>query len=222
MSDGLMDESDWIGVVVGIRARWPHADLPDSTIAVWREAVKDLPVEQVMAAIEVIYRDGREFPPNGGQIRKKVMELRDDAPQWGEVWRWVRKAQMKAPAFAGDTDGRDPFLREKGHDLAADFMAHIGWPLPDEWTDDNLESRLRRKWEEWMRDRAEGRNLAGLPSAGLKRLERGDGPRKLPAGAIADAIARDRGLPPGGGTSGPTSAGLTLIHGGRSTGPQMQ
>lgn len=222
MSDDLLPESEWLRCAAMIRARWPHNDLPDSTIMVWREAVRDLPREQVEAAIEVFYRDGRDHAPNGGQLRQKVAELSVDAPQWGEVWPLLRRAQRKAPALAVDPDERVPYLRSQGHDLIADFIETIGWPEPDEWSDDNLESRLRRKWEEWLRDRLNGKVREGIAPAGLSRLERGDGPRKLPAGNVLDAIADSRGLPRpsngGGSPSGSARYGLTVIDGGKGTG----
>lgn len=188
-----MKESEWLRIVEEIRARWPHAELPKATIEAWFSAVADLPADQVAAAVEVYYRDGREFPPHGGQLRQKAAELSADAPQWGEVWRALRKAQMKAPALpAVDPDLRGDHLRERGLVAVAEFIESIGWPEPDEWTEDNLESRLRRKWEEWLSDRKAGATYAGIPSAGLARLERGAGPRKLGRDLIP-------GLPPGSG-----------------------
>lgn len=217
--------SDFVGVAAGMRARWPHAELPESTITVWHTAVADLPLAQIEAAVEVFYREGREFPPNGGQIRQKVIELAADAPQWGEVWRALRKAQMKAPALSVDPDHRADHLRDNGLAAVAEFIESVGWPEADEWTDDNLESRLRRKWEEWLRDRKAGATNQGIPSAGLARLERGDGPRKLPASAVADAIARPHRLPPAGsgGPSASARAPLTVLPGGGEggRGPQL-
>jgi len=168
-------ESDWIEVVQLMTALWPHSEITEVTTKAWYEAVSDLPKDQLIVAVTAMAREGREFAPTGGMIRQRVLQLREDAPQWGMVWRWLRKAQMKAPALASDPDLREEYLCVNGHVLAAEFMASIGWPPPEEWTDDNLESRLRRKYEEWCRDRNEGKTLAGLPAAGLARLERGTG-----------------------------------------------
>jgi len=166
------DKSEWIEVVQLMRALWPHSEIPDATISAWYEAVSDLPKDQVVVAVTAIGREGREFAPTGGMIRKWVLEARDDAPQWGPVWRAIFKAQAKAPALPDSPDLRADWLTENGFPLAAEFMEHIGWPPAEEWNEDNLESRLRRKWEEWLRDRAEGRILKGLPSVALARLER--------------------------------------------------
>jgi hypothetical protein len=171
----MTDRSEWVEVVKMLTALWPHSEIPDNTLAAWYEAVEDLPMDQVVIAVTAIAREGREFAPTGGMIRQRVLALREDSPQWGDVWRWLRKAQMKAPALTVDPDRRPDFLRDNGQEAAAEFMAKIGWPTGEEWTDPNLESRLRRKWEEWQRDRAEGKTLAGLPAAGLARIEREHG-----------------------------------------------
>lgn len=202
-----MIESEWLAIGERMQACWPHADLGMSTLEVWFQTVRDLPAEQVSAAVEVFHRDGREFPPNGGQLRQKIAELAFDAPQWGEVWPLIRRAQRKAPALAVDPDERTPYLRQQGHGLVADFIEAVKWPEADEWSDDNLESRLRRKWEEWLRDRLGAAVNRGIPPAGLAKLERGDGPRKLNAGAMAAALA------PPGGSPAPAPVGASDAEG---------
>jgi hypothetical protein len=182
-----MDRPEWDQIVALIAANWPNNPPPDLTIDKAYMDLQDLPAEQVLAAVETFNRDGESFPPNGGKIRQRVVELQFDAPSWGEIWKHLRRAQMKAPAFREDRDERRPYLEAQGLTLAADFMEAIGWPTPDEWGDDNLESRVRNKWKEWLRDYLGGETYRGIPAGGLARLERGTAPRK-----IGDAIGAVR------------------------------
>jgi hypothetical protein len=80
--------SEWIEAVKAIKANWPHGEVPPESLAKWYEDLKDLGTDQVRAAVEAIYRDGREFPPNGAQIRNKATELAEPISiEWSRGYR---------------------------------------------------------------------------------------------------------------------------------------
>lgn len=188
-----MKESEWLRITEGIRARWPHAELPHSSIEVWFDAVRDLDADQVEVAVEVVYRDGREFPPNGAQLRAKVTELGMDAPPWHEVLKLIRRALRKPHNLIVDDDSekgwhysdeRLVYLDEHSPIVAA-FVRRVGFDQLTE-TAENGEARLREKWRDFELRERQNRNYAGLPSAGLKRLE---GPHKMQFGKVAEVLA---------------------------------
>ena len=61
---------------------WPHAELTDETVEAWYVAVQDLDQQDALTAVEAMLREGREFPPNGGQIRQKTIELAAPPADW--------------------------------------------------------------------------------------------------------------------------------------------
>jgi hypothetical protein len=75
-----MTDQEWGGVVAVLTANWPHSLPPEMALRKWRSDVDDLDGQSVLAAVEALYRDGREFPPNGAQIRNKVRELEEGEP----------------------------------------------------------------------------------------------------------------------------------------------
>jgi hypothetical protein len=85
-----MNASEWLQIAAVIADRWPHADLPDSTVQRYGDDLVDLEGPHVAAAVEVIYREGARFAPNAAQIRAKVIELALDAPAWSTVLAELR------------------------------------------------------------------------------------------------------------------------------------
>jgi hypothetical protein len=85
----MLTDTDWLTIEARITANWPHQLPPKVALAKWKTDLADLRREQVETAVEALYRDGREFPPNGGQIRAKVVELTIDAPDWADVKHYL-------------------------------------------------------------------------------------------------------------------------------------
>lgn len=71
-----MTADEWDKIVALITANWPHSMPPEEALAKWGNDLADCVVDEVYAAVEALYRDGREHAPNGGQIRAKIVELR--------------------------------------------------------------------------------------------------------------------------------------------------
>ena len=109
-----MTKQEWVGVVQRIRANWPHAGVPDVSIAKWYDDLSELTVEEVTGAVEGFYRDGREFPPNSGQI---IARLGAD-PDYSEAWRMAHSligtcSPLHEPiAFIAALEKRSPAAAE--------------------------------------------------------------------------------------------------------------
>lgn len=197
-------------VMARMAANWPHRPLPDAAAAKMYADLKHLPVGQVLAGVETLYNDGREFPPNGAQIKAKVIELAFDMPAWADV-----KAELARPLEvnhaqpdtcpAGECDGsgvveieatnsakpcacRAQRARPR-HPLIVGFLETVGRDeFRDVLDDRTAEAQVRVKWEAFVRSRQRDEAYAGLPDAGLPMLERVNRePRQLGA-ALAGTI----------------------------------
>jgi hypothetical protein len=168
-----MERSEWIEAVALMRLNWPHSRVDDAVVAKWYSDLQHLPAEQVKVAIEALYRDGREFPPNGAQILGKIIELGRDDLGVGEAWRLAhRAARIADPAKA------EAWLKEQSP-AAAEAVRQISGPylayqLDDEST---VRAQFRDIYNNVLRGQRRDDAYAGLPSAGLRGLERG--PRRI-------------------------------------------
>lgn len=168
-----MQRSEWIEAVALMRVNWPHVAIDDHVSAKWFSDLEHLPGEQVKVAIEALYRDGREFPPNGAQILGKIFELGRDEIDHGEAWKLAKRAAIKA-----DPKEALAWLEERSP-LAAEAVRRISGAQLSYSNDD--EATVRAQFRDIFKNLAEGQRrddvYAGLPSAGLRGLERG--PRQL-------------------------------------------
>jgi len=180
-------EREWWQCATEIQARWPNREIPRESIAIWFDDLREFEVERVKAAIRSLYRDEREWPPNGAQIRGRIGELGSDDPDEGEAWRLVKSALMKHgvydwPAFYSALERRSPAL--------AVAARRYGFE-PDGYLTEQ-EGIVRAQFRDIYRgvrsERAERDATEGLPTAGLTRLERFDderkGLRRLEAGRV--------------------------------------
>jgi hypothetical protein len=169
-----MTGSEWVEVLALMRLDWPHAQLPDQpTRDKWFSDLKHLPAEQVKVAVEALYRDGREFPPNGAQILGKVSELSRDDLSHGEAWSLAKRAALKA-----DPDEGLDWLRTRSPEAAEAVLQMGGKQLAylneDEST---VRAQFRDVFNNVVAAQRRDDRYAGLPNAGLRSLERG--PKRL-------------------------------------------
>lgn len=180
-----MKRSEWIETVALMRVNWPHNRIDDGSIEKWYQDLQHLPAEQVKVAVEAIYRDGREHAPNSAQILGKLVELNRDEIDHGEAWKLAKRA-----ALIADPKRAAAWLEEQSP-AAAEAVRRISGAQLSYMNDD--ESTVRAQFRDIFRNIVEAQRrddlYAGLPSAGLRGLERG--PRKL-GGALK------RALPTGG------------------------
>ena len=183
-----MTRAEWLKLAVELQARWPNRELTDESLAIWFEDLSHLPAEQVRTGILALYRDGREWCPNGAQILAKVSELGRDDPDHGEAWRMVNEALWKhAPynwtAFYAYLAERSPAVAEAARRYG--FETQNGYLKSEEGT---VRAQFREIFKAVCRERQHDSAYVGLPNAGLRGLERE--PRKL-------GEALQRALPPG-------------------------
>lgn len=189
-----MTREEWIDAVKWISANWPHAEIPNATLAVWWEDVEDLDGEAVRAALRTM--SDRKFPPSGGEVRVAVVELSRDDPDHGEAWRLVQRAQVKGLHREHGHAGLE-WLEEEAP-LVAEAVRRFGpdslsiYSLSDEST---VRAQFRDVYNAVVRDAQRGERLQGLPTGGLRRLERG--PR--PIGETLRLTAGGEGKVPGDG-----------------------
>jgi hypothetical protein len=174
-----MTDAEWDQVVELLATNWPHQLQPELSLAKYRRDLDDFPVAQVLVAIETLYRDGREFPPNSGQVRGQLADLHFDAPAWFEAMRTIRRAAGKSDRLIVEdesergwhyVDERMIFLDAEAP-LIAGFIREVGWrSINLEGGSD--EARLRTKYEDFVRRVRDKLVYGGLPTAGLARLER--------------------------------------------------
>jgi hypothetical protein len=185
-----MTPAEWTQIAQQMVARWPHSDLPDSSLAVWFDDLKDLSAEVVATAVMALYRDGRDFPPNGAQILAKVSELDRDDPDWGRAWELANKASWKHMPYDGER-----FIRTLEEQSPATAEAvrrfgikHFGERLVrDEGTD---RAQFRQIYEAVVKQRRRDDAYAGLPNAGLRQIEQA--PQRA-GGAIRKALELAKG-----------------------------
>ena len=197
-----MKLSEWLDIATDISDRWPHSPMPEETIRKWGEDLADLDAEAVTATIEVLYREGREFAPNAGVIRKRLAELIVDVPEWSWVVTELRSAHSRAvqvinPTRASEEDplGHEYPRRERlerSGPLVTAFVEHCGWTQVAAGLDGgNGEARLRQKWEQFT-DRAKEQvvlqGIEGPPSMkALARIAGGQAHGELrQGGGVAD------------------------------------
>lgn len=183
-----MTSAEWDKIVALIAANWPHSLPPEESLSKWATDLADLPGSEVLAAVEALYRDGREFPPNGGQIRGKVAALAAaHIPEPDEAYALA----MHAASSVGFDDGLD-WLKER-QPLVAAAAERFPWrALCREPMADGVRRAQFTKGYQAVRERAErDQRYAGLPAVRPRQLE----PRPL-AGAMAQAKAElDPGEP---------------------------
>lgn len=192
-----MTRGEWLEIAAMMAANWPHRPMPDASLAKFYADLKEFEAADVQAAVEALYRDGREFPPSGAQIRGRLLEHDDDAPDFAAVYGWLMKLGMAGytSPYYGDRFPRtvDRCERVLASMPAAvrDFVLATGRAqLIGNLNDpDNGEARLRWKWEQWQRRRTRDQNLIGLPG-GLGAVGRVNGgePRRLDVGAALRAL----------------------------------
>jgi hypothetical protein len=174
-----VNDAEWYSVVERLAENWPHQLQPDSSLEKFRKDLGDFPVDQVLAAVETLYRDGREFPPNSGQIRARIADLHFDAPPFYEALRVLRRALTRGSDYIVEDDSekgwryedrRITYLEEHAPLLLA-FVRSIGIDRI-ELTDGGDEARLRNKYDDFIRRAREHLIYGGLAPAGLRKLER--------------------------------------------------
>lgn len=168
-----MTRSEWLKIVAVLQARWPHQAIPAKTAELWFADLEEFPAGQVDAAATALYRDGREFPPNGAMIRNKLIELQRSERDWSKAYSLAIEAAQK---HGGAHYGGLEWLREQDV-LAAETVLRYGWQdfCYSDAPDGTRRAQFRDIYNE-VRGSAERHDrYRGIPSGGLEALEAGQG-----------------------------------------------
>lgn len=190
-----MTPDEWVEIVRRIQANWPQQRIPRASLAKWYDDLKDLHAEVVAAAVESIYRQGREWPPNGAMILGEVADQTLDAPSFGEAWQMIltaiRSHGSRNPQRVIDKlSERHPAVAE----LAAQVDVRDIGMAPD--GDTTMHAQARERYRSIIAKQRRDLTHAGLPAATapqLRALHRpaprpaGEAMRSLIAGMVPDA-----------------------------------
>lgn len=219
-----MTREEWAAIVVPMISRWPQVNWAEykeaGTLDEWYDDLKDCRADQVSATCEVLYREGREWPANGQQIRERLILLSIDAPDWMTVKASLPGGHQAAVNPQSDfcPDGRcdgstwllgdDDLARpcscreariangRPTNPLISAFIDEVGMAeLRDVATDRTAEAQVRRKWEAFVARVQDAERLADLDPAGLPGLERASAnqlPRHLDTKAVLEALPGGR------------------------------
>lgn len=194
-----MNQAEFSQFAAVIQARWWAFPLPPQALDQYLADIADLRLDAAMVALDAFSMDGRERPPTSGQLRRKVVELQVDAPDWGTAWRYLlRCAKATGSIYSSD---RYKVCRRVIEGEAPDevrrFVEHVGYlEVYRTWSEDgsHAEPRMRQKWEAYIADRLAGRSLASLPPVeGLKRIDRARRSEPTPIAGAITAIAETVG-----------------------------
>lgn len=172
-----MNGNEWNQLALEIQTRWPNKAIPEESFALWYADLDEFPADQVQAGIVALYRDGREWAPNGAQIRAKVLDLTSDIPTHGEAYALVMEA---AGPKGGYMNGMG-WLREQSP-LAAEAAEQYGWRdfcLSEASSDSTRRAQFRDIYNQVAKRAGDSVKYRGIEARGLKVLEGGKGPRKF-------------------------------------------
>jgi hypothetical protein len=126
-----MTGQEWDVIVALITANWPHSLPPNESFDKWGEELADLDGDQVYVAVETIARDGRDFPPYAGHIRREVTRLTLDAPDWGDVEATLYRCSGKPTRVFESQEIRDG-LEAEIHGIRDELAAGVTEKRADE------------------------------------------------------------------------------------------
>lgn len=165
-----MTRSEWNALAGQIVLYWPQRPIEDGTLAAWFLDVEDLPYDVAESALRALARDGREWPPTGGQIRAKAVELVRSDPDHGRAWELVRAAVRRFGTYA-QADAMD-WLAEQSP-ATARAVARFGWRelcLYDITDEQVVRAQFRDVYNAVAAERDRDSRYAGL-GAGERRGE---------------------------------------------------
>lgn len=166
-----MKPAEWdVIVAVNLMANWPHQLPPDEALAKWGADLAGEGAEEVLVAVETLYRDGREFPPNGAQIAAKIAELRRGDPDPGEAWDIAKNRRPFSLIHQRDEamtwiEERSPAVAEAVRRFGIDELAEV--TAADVGM---ARAQFRRTYEGVVEDRRRA-DVRGSIDAGMRRLK---------------------------------------------------
>lgn len=205
-----MTNRQWAGITAALLATWPQAEIPERSLAKWKCDLDDLNPEHVLIAVQALA--DREFCPNGGQVRAEVIRLGLDAPDWATVRQELRRLgsvpvkEIRDGKLVPCEDGADEYQGVEAypradalaaaHPVIREYVSYVGWEEVQRMNGATkagesigAEAQAREKYLAFVARVKREEAIRGLPSAGLRELERvNSGPRRLDAGKLKQLV----------------------------------
>jgi hypothetical protein len=181
-----MTRAEWSNVSGEMRLLWPNGKMPQTSVDRWYDDLRSFTKEQVRVAVLALYRSGREWPPNGAQIRAELLTLVIDAPEWVFVRRNLERVCAVGSErlyHAGRWSHPRQEAIERLDPVTRGFLdtVGIGEVVRCLTSDVGGEAQLRDKYLSMIRRLKRVGSLIGLePAEGLRAIERVTGPKKGP------------------------------------------
>jgi hypothetical protein len=182
-----MTEAEWLEQLAIMQLRWPQSNITHQAGDLWFRDLSEFEAEQVEASITALYRDGREFCPNGAQVRLKLLELRTDQIDHGRAYELAMKA---AGPMGGHTGDGLAWLREQSP-LAADAVESYGWRdfcLNGTIDEGTRRAQFRDVFKAIAARSERDQRYTGIEAGGLDALP--SGPKKI--GDVVRALPRGK------------------------------
>jgi len=119
-----MTRDEFAGCLRLIKAYWPHAgrDWTPEHLQAWESLLLDLELPVVLAAIQALAADGREWPPPPGLIRQRVVALTNPIPDGDQAWAEVQQQIRRVGSLR--RYGEEPTW---SHPLIGRIADTLGW-----------------------------------------------------------------------------------------------
>jgi hypothetical protein len=166
-----MSPEEWNGVVAVMTANWPHQLPPDEALQKWGHDLAEEKSVDVLLAVETLYRDGREFPPNGAHILARIGELSRNDPDPGQAWAIVNRVGRKCSFYYEPTGAMELLKREST--AIAEAVRRFGLEalaLRDIKDEAIHRAQFRKVYEGVLEDRRRNQVRRGLEGS-IRRLQ---------------------------------------------------
>lgn len=185
-----MNRTEWGAICGTLEACWPQRPIRDDAAALWYGDLNDLSAETVNAAVLALYRAGREFMPNGAQIRAEVAGQTVGSLPFREAWNLLldgirAKGSHNPAAVVAYIHDRNPVVAVWA--AQADIRG-VGMSTEGDTT---VYAQCRQHYENVMAREQRRITHGGLPSATVPELAPGStSSQPKPAGAaIGELVA---------------------------------
>lgn len=173
-----MTRDEFADLMTRVSLNWPRQRIPDDTAAKFYRDLDQFPFEAAMAAVESLYRGGREFAPTSAHIIAEIAQQTDDAPEFGVAWQMIVKAIR---SYGSHNPRRVVDKLHEQHPAVAQLASQVGireLGMAQEG-DTTRHAQAREMYRSICRKRTRSITHRGLPSAAVPALRDTSQPRRI-------------------------------------------
>lgn len=184
-----MTRAEWAVVMQRFAANWPRHPLPDLSAAKFYDDLKGYDAKVVTAAVEALFRAGREFPPTSAHVLDEIAAQTVDAPPFREAWNLLldgirRHGCMNAEAVVQHVASHAPVVAEWA---ARCDIREIGMSQEGDTT---VYAQHRQHYETTVARARRAVTHLGLPAATVPELRPGTRGLRRTGAAVGELVAR--------------------------------